>query len=77
MSQGQKPAANRSTLLQYKARIVGAKKGYALLKKKRDALKTRFQAMLMVGMVFGLVDAHIDGDRHSRICNKLGFGDAL
>lgn len=43
---GQKPAANRSTLLQFKARIVGAKKGYGLLKKKRDALKTRFQAML-------------------------------
>ncbi|CAD7949655.1 unnamed protein product [Amoebophrya sp. A25] len=46
MSSGQKPAANRSTLLQFKARIVGAKKGYGLLKKKRDALKTRFQAML-------------------------------
>eukprot|EP00392_Amoebophrya_sp_AT5.2_P018590 g19157.t1 len=42
----QKPAANRSTLLQFKARIVGAKKGYGLLKKKRDALKARFQAML-------------------------------
>lgn len=43
---GQKPAANRSTLLTFKARILGAKKGYQLLKKKRDALKTRFQAML-------------------------------
>lgn len=43
---GQRPAANRSTLLQFKARILGAKKGHGLLKKKRDALKTRFQAML-------------------------------
>jgi len=43
---GQRPAANRSTLLQYKARILGAKKGWGLLKQKRDALKTRFQAML-------------------------------
>lgn len=43
---GQKPAANRSTLLTFKARVLGAKKGYGLLKKKRDALKTRFQAML-------------------------------
>lgn len=42
----EKPAANRSTLLTFKARIVGAKKGHGLLKKKRDALKTRFQAML-------------------------------
>jgi len=31
---------------QFKARHTGAKKGYGLLKKKRDALKTRFQAML-------------------------------
>lgn len=43
---GVRPAANRSTLLQFKARIVGAKKGHGLLKKKRDALKTKFQAML-------------------------------
>lgn len=43
---GQRPAANRSTLLTFKARILGAKKGHGLLKKKRDALKTRFQAML-------------------------------
>lgn len=43
---GQRPAANRSTLLQFKARILGAKKGHGLLKKKRDALKTRFQLML-------------------------------
>jgi V-type H+-transporting ATPase subunit D len=33
-------------LQQYKARLVGAKKGFQLLKKKRDALKTRFQKML-------------------------------
>lgn len=46
MGGSEKPAANRSTLLTYKARIVGAKKGWGLLKKKRDALKTRFQAML-------------------------------
>jgi len=43
---GTRPAANRSTLLTFKARILGAKKGWGLLKKKRDALKTRFQAML-------------------------------
>lgn len=43
---GMKPAANRSTLLTFKARILGAKKGYQLLKKKRDALKSRFQEML-------------------------------
>lgn len=43
---GVRPAANRSTLLQFKARVLGAKKGHGLLKKKRDALKTRFQAML-------------------------------
>ena len=34
------------TLQQFKARRVGAKKGFDLLKKKRDALKTRFQLML-------------------------------
>jgi V-type H+-transporting ATPase subunit D len=33
-------------LQQFKARLVGAKKGFQLLKKKRDALKTRFQQML-------------------------------
>jgi V-type H+-transporting ATPase subunit D len=31
---------------QFKAKLVGAKKGHGLLKKKRDALKARFQAML-------------------------------
>lgn len=46
MSEGQKPAANRMVMMQYKLRVVGAKKGFGLLKKKRDALKARFQAML-------------------------------
>ena len=41
-----RPPANRMTLQQFKARSVGAKKGFDLLKKKRDALKTRFQQML-------------------------------
>jgi len=41
-----RPAANRMTLQTFKAKLVGAKKGHGLLKKKRDALKTRFQAML-------------------------------
>ena len=45
-SAGQRPAANRMMLQQFKARLVGAKKGFQLLKKKRDALKTRFQLML-------------------------------
>ena len=45
-SSGQRPAANRMTLQQFKARLVGAKKGFQLLKKKRDALKTRFQQLL-------------------------------
>lgn len=40
------PAANRMVFQQYKAKEVGAKKGWSLLKKKRDALKARFQAML-------------------------------
>lgn len=42
----QRPPANRMMLMQFKARAVGAKKGWQLLKKKRDALKARFQAML-------------------------------
>jgi V-type H+-transporting ATPase subunit D len=46
MSSGSRPAANRMTLGQFKARQVGAKKGHALLKKKRDALKARFMEML-------------------------------
>lgn len=46
MSQGQKPAANRMMMMQFKLRVVGAKKGFGLLKKKRDALKARFQQML-------------------------------
>lgn len=41
-----RPAANRMTLQTFKARLGGAKKGYNLLKKKRDALKARFQALL-------------------------------
>mmetsp|Transcript_5846 Transcript_5846/g.13940 ORF Transcript_5846/g.13940 Transcript_5846/m.13940 type:complete len:258 (+) Transcript_5846:134-907(+) len=45
-SGGQRPPANRMMFQQFKARHTGAKKGYGLLKKKRDALKTRFQAML-------------------------------
>ena len=45
-SSGQRPAANRMTLQQFKARRVGAKKGFELLKKKRDALKSKFQAVL-------------------------------
>jgi V-type H+-transporting ATPase subunit D len=34
------------TLQTFKARLGGAQKGFKLLKKKRDALKTRFQALL-------------------------------
>lgn len=34
------------TLQTFKGKAVGAKKGHGLLKKKRDALKTKFQAML-------------------------------
>jgi len=45
-SGGQRPAANRMMLQQFKARLVGAKKGHGLLKKKRDALKARFMNML-------------------------------
>jgi V-type H+-transporting ATPase subunit D len=45
-SGGQRPAANRMMLQQFKARLGGAKKGHGLLKKKRDALKKRFQDML-------------------------------
>lgn len=45
-SSGQRPPANRMMLQQFKARLVGAKKGFQLLKKKRDALKTKFQQML-------------------------------
>eukprot|EP00927_Polykrikos_kofoidii_P009373 TRINITY_DN1390_c0_g1_i3.p1 TRINITY_DN1390_c0_g1~~TRINITY_DN1390_c0_g1_i3.p1 ORF type:complete len:366 (-),score=83.43 TRINITY_DN1390_c0_g1_i3:102-1100(-) len=40
------PAANRMTLQVFKGRLGGAKKGWSLLKKKRDALKARFQALL-------------------------------
>lgn len=45
-SGGQRPPANRMTLQTFKARLGGAQKGYKLLKKKRDALKTRFQMLL-------------------------------
>jgi len=41
-----KPPANRMTLQTFKGKLVGAKKGHGLLKKKRDALKSKFQAML-------------------------------
>jgi len=46
MSSGQRPPANRMTLQTFKARLGGAKKGHSLLKKKRDALKAKFQALL-------------------------------
>lgn len=45
-SGGQRPPANRMTLQTFKARLGGAKKGHGLLKKKRDALKSKFQALL-------------------------------
>eukprot|EP00933_Yihiella_yeosuensis_P025900 TRINITY_DN20093_c0_g1_i1.p1 TRINITY_DN20093_c0_g1~~TRINITY_DN20093_c0_g1_i1.p1 ORF type:complete len:250 (+),score=78.62 TRINITY_DN20093_c0_g1_i1:78-827(+) len=41
-----RPAANRMTLQTFKARLGGASKGFKLLKKKRDALKAKFQALL-------------------------------
>merc|ERR1719213_572927 len=41
-----RPPANRMMLQQFKSRYAGAKKGHGLLKKKRDALKARFQQML-------------------------------
>lgn len=44
---GDRPAANRMTLQTFKGRLGGAKKGHSLLKKKRDALKARFQMILM------------------------------
>jgi len=49
-------------LQQFKARLTGAKKGHGLLKKKRDALKARFQQMLKEivsakrGVVSGIKD---------------------
>jgi V-type H+-transporting ATPase subunit D len=49
-------------LQQFKARLTGAKKGHGLLKKKRDALKARFQQMLKEivaakkGVVMGIKD---------------------
>eukprot|EP00930_Biecheleria_cincta_P017385 TRINITY_DN1383_c0_g2_i1.p1 TRINITY_DN1383_c0_g2~~TRINITY_DN1383_c0_g2_i1.p1 ORF type:complete len:249 (-),score=70.71 TRINITY_DN1383_c0_g2_i1:112-858(-) len=43
---GQRPAANRMTLQTFKARLGGASKGFKLLKKKRDALKAKFQLLL-------------------------------
>jgi len=38
--------ANRMTLQSFKGRVTGAKKGHELLKKKIDALKARFRALL-------------------------------
>lgn len=46
MSSSVKIAPTRMALTVYKAKRVAAKKGYELLKKKADALKMRFQAML-------------------------------
>jgi V-type H+-transporting ATPase subunit D len=37
---------SRMTLQVYKIKAVGAKKGYELLKKKSDALKKAFRAIL-------------------------------
>jgi V-type H+-transporting ATPase subunit D len=41
-----RPAANRMTLQTFKAKLGGASKGFKLLKKKRDALKSKFMALL-------------------------------
>lgn len=46
MSSGGRPAANRMQFAVFKTRLIGAKKGHGLLKKKRDALKARFMGML-------------------------------
>jgi len=43
---GQRPPANRMTLQTFKGRLGGAQKGFRLLKKKRDALNSRFQLLL-------------------------------
>lgn len=45
MSEG-KPAANRMTLMMFKARLLGATKGHKMLKKKRDHMKAVFHEML-------------------------------
>jgi len=45
-SGGQRPPANRMTLQTFKGRLIGATKGWRLLKKKRDALKAKFQLLL-------------------------------
>mmetsp|Transcript_40321 Transcript_40321/g.114051 ORF Transcript_40321/g.114051 Transcript_40321/m.114051 type:complete len:244 (-) Transcript_40321:123-854(-) len=42
----QRPPANRMNLQVFKARLVGASKGYQLLKKKRDALKAKFSEIM-------------------------------
>jgi len=46
MAGDERPPANRMTLQTFKSRLGGAKKGHSLLKKKRDALKARFQMIL-------------------------------
>jgi len=82
----QRPAANRMMLQQFKARFVGANKGHSLLKKKRDALKARFQQMLrdiveckkavgesMNTAAFSLAKASwaTDGDISSAVLNRI------
>lgn len=42
----QRPPANRMSLQTFKARLGGAVKGFKLLKKKRDALKAKFNTIL-------------------------------
>ncbi|CAN0468840.1 unnamed protein product, partial [Discosporangium mesarthrocarpum] len=42
---GAQVAPTRMALQMYKLKLVGAKKGYELLKKKSDALKARFRAI--------------------------------
>ncbi|KAI9916858.1 hypothetical protein PsorP6_017201 [Peronosclerospora sorghi] len=50
-------APTRMALTTFKSKSVGAKKGFELLKKKADALKMRFQAMLREIQKVALIDA--------------------